>query len=285
MKYLIPNRMQALEALRHLFPSSSRRTLQHWIKGGRFLVDEKPLEKDSSWLEEGQTLSAQEQFSPPEKSKIKIYFHDRHVIVVEKPPGLLSVPLDTPTPQMHTLRIVRAHFKTDQIFAVHRLDRETSGVMIFARGMDARKKFKDLFETHSLQREYIAIVEGILPENSGTWRCNLLELQNFDVVASPEGKEAITHFEVLHRSAKYTYLRLRLETGRKHQIRVHCKLAGVPVLGDGRYGAKESPIKRMALHAKMISFVHPFTQKELLFTSPLPFTFKKLLPPKLNLEI
>ena len=282
MKYLIPKRMQALEALRFLFPESSRRTLQHWIKGGRFLINDQPLEKDNAWLEEGQTLSAREQFSAPVKSKIKILFSDRSLIVIDKPAGLLSVPLDLPSEKPHAIKLLRQHFRTDHIFAVHRLDRDTSGVMIYARGKESQERLKDLFESHTLQREYFAITEGLLSEEKGTWRCNLKELPNYEVVPAVDGKEAITHFEVLHRSLKYTYLRLKLETGRKHQIRIHCKMAGIPVLGDSRYGAAENPLKRLALHARLIAFTHPFTQKELLFTSPLPFAFKKLLPPTLQ---
>lgn len=291
MKYLIPKRMQALQALRHLFPASSRRTLQHWLKGGRFLIDEQPLEKDNMWLEEGQTLSAQEKFSAPIKSKLNILFCDRSIVAIDKPAGLLSVPLDHPSSKIHALKLLREHFQTDQIFAVHRLDRETSGVMIFARGKESQEKLKDLFEKHALQREYIAVVEGILAEDRGTWRCKLRELPNYDVEAvdcsdlevAQEGREAITHFEILHRSAKYSYLRLCLETGRKHQIRIHCKMAGTPVLGDKRYGSAENPLKRLALHARLLSFIHPFTKKKLLFTSPLPPAFKKLLPPNLEL--
>lgn len=105
---------------------------------------------------------------------------------------------------------------------------------------------------------------------------NLLELPSYHVIESPEGKIATTHFAVIRRSAKYTYLKLRLETGRKHQIRVHCQLAGHPVLGDQRYGSVESPLKRLCLHAYMLGFKHPFTNKEVSFFSPIPPIFQGL---------
>jgi len=281
MKFLIPRKMKALEALKILFPSSSRRTLQHWLKGGRFLVDQEPLLRDSEWLEEGQLLLSQENFAPQVKGKMKILYTDKTFVVIDKPEGLLSVPLDIPSFQKHALGLLREHYRTDQIFAVHRLDRETSGVMLFARGKESQQRFQKLFEQHALRREYFAITEGLLPEDSGTWDCFLTELPNYDVILSSnpeEGERAITHFEVLHRSKKYSYLKLLLETGKKHQIRIHCKTAGCPVLGDRRYGGRENPLHRLALHARLLEFVHPFTGKEQLFTSPLPSSFDKILP-------
>jgi tRNA pseudouridine32 synthase/23S rRNA pseudouridine746 synthase/23S rRNA pseudouridine1911/1915/1917 synthase len=279
MEFLVPHRMQLLEALRTLFPASSRRTLQHWLKGGRFLLDRLPIHKESLWLEKGQLLSSREHFSSKTVGTIKILFSDRSLIAIDKPEGLLSVPLDAPFLQKNALDCVREYYQTDQIFAVHRIDRETSGVLIFARGKESRERLQNLFETHSLRRQYFAIVQGRLKEERGTWESLLLELPSYDVVltSDPEkGKKAITHFEVFHRSKKYSYLRLQLETGKKHQIRIQCKVAGTPVLGDSRYGATEDPLHRLALHAELIAFAHPFTKKQLLFTSPLPSTFKKL---------
>ncbi|MBF8263961.1 MAG: Pseudouridine synthase [Parachlamydiales bacterium] len=279
MKLTIPESMRAIDALRRLFPDSSRRTLQHWIKGGRFTVDDQPLERDDRVLEQGQVLEAQETFQAKQAWDLKILYEDRYLIVIDKPENLLSVPLDGPSSKRHALGILQDHYQTDQIFAVHRIDRETSGVLIFARGFASREKFDVLFERHDLHREYFAVLEGRLPENRGRWECSLVELPSFDVKISydpTEGKQAITHYEVLRRSAKYTYARLRLETGRKHQIRVHCKEAGCPVLGDLRYGATENPIRRLCLHAREIAFQHPFTGQYLRLTSPIPPPFKKI---------
>lgn len=279
MEFIVPNPMQALEALRQLFPESSRRTIQNWLKGGRFSLDGAPLLHDNHLLETGQVIRSQEMIQPAKRaSELKILHEDRHFIAIDKPAHLLSVPLDEPSAKRHALGILRRAFRTNQIFAVHRIDRQASGVLLFARGTESESKFKDLFEKHDLQREYFAIVEGRLSENKGTWRCNLQELPNYNVVVSNEGKEAITHFEVLRRSPKYTFLRLFLETGRKHQIRVQCQLAGCPILGDPRYGSKEDPVKRLCLHAKSISFIHPFTGRSISFTSSLPSAFRKLEP-------
>jgi 23S rRNA pseudouridine1911/1915/1917 synthase len=279
MDFIISDRMSILDALRQLFPHSSRRTIQHWIKGNRFSLDGQPIERDTFMAEKGQTLQSVDAFRTKKAANINIIYEDRYFIAVDKPVGLLSVPLDAPTSKRHALGILREYYQTDQILAIHRIDRETSGILLFARGFGSQKKFDLLFEQHDLQREYFAVLEGRLPEDRGTWECSLKELPSYDVVIAhnpEEGKQAITHFEVLRRSAKYSYVRLMLETGRKHQIRVHCKRAGCPVLGDQRYGANEDPIHRLCLHSRSISFIHPFTKQKLSFTSPLPFSFKKL---------
>lgn len=268
--------MTALEALRNIFPDSSRRTLQNWLKNGRFRVDGKPLERENTLLAEGQVIRSKDTFKAPKVPGLKILYEDRHIIVIDKPVGLLSVPLDDADIKRHALGLLRQHLGTDQIFAVHRIDRETSGILLFARGTLSEEKFDVLFENHDILREYYAIVEGQVKENAGTWKSNLLELPSFHVIDSPEGKGAVTHYKVIRRSAKYTYLKLQLETGRKHQIRVHCQMAGHPVVGDQRYGAIENPLKRLCLHACTLGFVHPFTKKEVKFTSPLPGIFEAL---------
>lgn len=276
MEYVVPSPMSALEAIRKIYPDSSRRTLQAWLKNGRFRVDGKPLTRENALLTDGQVIQAKETFKAPKIPGLKILYEDRYFIIIDKPVGLLSVPLDEGTSKRHALGLLRQYCETDQIFAVHRIDRETSGILLFARGKESEERFDALFETHDILREYFAIVEGRLQQNQGTWTSHLLELPSYHVIDSPEGKEAITHYSVIRRSPKYTYLKLRLETGRKHQIRVQCQMAGHPVVGDARYGSVENPLKRLCLHACTLGFKHPFTQKEVQFSSPLPLAFQVL---------
>ena len=276
MKYTVPSLMSALEALRKIYPDSSRRTLQIWLKNGRFRLDGKPLRRENEPLEPGQIVTVEEAFKAPKVPGLNILYEDRHLIVIDKPVGLLSVPLDEGRTKRHALGLLRDHSGTDQIFAVHRIDRETSGILLFARGKESEERFDALFEQHDILREYFAIVEGQLKPNQGSWESQLLELPSYHVVDSPEGKRAVTHFSVIRRSKKYTYLKLRLETGRKHQIRVQCQMAGHPVVGDERYGAVENPLKRLCLHACTLGFQHPFTGKSVEFSSPLPKVFQAL---------
>lgn len=276
MEYLVPQDMIVSDALRQIYPDSSRRTIQTWLKNGRFRLDGKLINREDIPMTKGQTLAAKDTFKAPKVPGLKILYEDRYFIVIDKPIGLLSVPLDEGDTKRHALGLLRQHCGTDQIFAVHRIDRETSGILLFARGKQSEEKFDVLFENHDILREYYAIVEGRLKENEGSWESKLLELPSFHVIDSPEGKDAITHYQVIRRSAKYTYLKLRLETGRKHQIRVHCQMAGHPVVGDQRYGANENPLKRLCLHACTLGFKHPFTGKDVQFTSPLPGVFQAL---------
>lgn len=276
MEYTAPQDMPLLEALRHLYPDSSRRTLQTWLKNRRFRLDGQLVTQENTPLLKGQVLVSQETFKAPKVPGLNILYEDRCMIVIDKPTGLLSVPLDESQNKKHALGLLREHFETDQIFAVHRIDRETSGILLFARGKESERKFDLLFENHDITREYYAIVEGRLQEEEGVWESRLLELPSLHVIESPEGKEAITHFQVIRRSRKYTYLKLQLETGRKHQIRVHCQMAGHPVVGDHRYGAVENPLKRLCLHACTLGFKHPFTNKPVTFSSPLPGIFQAL---------
>ncbi|MES2274184.1 MAG: RluA family pseudouridine synthase [Chlamydiota bacterium] len=276
MEYTLPSPMSALEALRNMYPDSSRRTLQTWLKRGRFLVEGKRLTRENESLPAGIIIHSAETFQTPKVPGLKIIHEDRYFIVIDKPVGLLSVPLDDGKPKRDALGLLRQHYDSTQIFAVHRIDRETSGVLLFARGKESEDRFKEMFEHHDLEREYFAIVEGRVKDSQGTWQNNLLELPSLHVVESPEGKHAITHFHVVRRSPKYTYLRLLLETGRKHQIRVQCQMAGHPVLGDQRYGAIENPMKRLCLHACKLGFKNPFTGKLHTFTSPLPPVFQVL---------
>lgn len=276
--------MAAFEAVRLLYPDSSRRTLKNWLSLGRFTVDGAVVKREDALLKKDQILRAQEKFQPPKNAfQLKVLYEDRFLIAVEKPAGLLSVPLEEASRKPHALALLRQSYGTDQIFAVHRIDRETSGLLVFARGKESARRFNDLFAEHDIEREYFALVEGALQTPSGTWESHLKELASFDVVEAFDGKLAVTHFCIHPRPlqkrvrGKYTALQLRLETGRKHQIRVHSANAGHPVLGDKRYGSVENPLKRLCLHAVSLSFVHPFTKASISIRSPLPEEFHRFL--------
>ncbi|MEN9654359.1 MAG: ribosomal large subunit pseudouridine synthase [Chlamydiota bacterium] len=266
--------MKAEEAIRRLYPDSSKRTLQNWLRSGRFTVDGRVLKRFDEELGDQDVVVAKESCKAPKVPHLKILYEDRSIVVIDKPVGLLSVPLDEDVaPKRHALGLLREWLRSDDIFAVHRIDREASGVLLFAKGKKAASVLGDRFETHDLKREYLAIVEGRLKQGAGVWDTPLLELPSFRVVPSTEGREAITHFQVIRKSTKYSYLRVLLETGRKHQIRVHCQQAGHPIVGDERYGAKDNPFRRLALHAHTLSVVHPLTGKMMTFTAPLPKSF------------
>jgi tRNA pseudouridine32 synthase/23S rRNA pseudouridine746 synthase/23S rRNA pseudouridine1911/1915/1917 synthase len=196
---------------------------------------------------------------------IEILYEDRHIVVVHKPEGILSVGTDySPYKNVHGFLKRRAGGRN--VYPVHRLDRETSGIMMFAYTEHAKEHLKKQFEVHSIQREYMAIVEGVVSEDRGTYKSFLVEDESYFVRSTRMGgKEAITHYSVMQRNKHHTMLKLILETGKKNQIRVHCSEAGHPVVGDEKYGSVCTKAPRVYLHAALLGFVHPETEKTVLF--------------------
>ncbi len=203
---------------------------------------------------------------------LKILYEDRDLVVIDKPAGLLSVATDFELGRSaHS--ILKRRFHRPHITPVHRLDRETSGLLVFAHSDAARLGLKAQFEEHSIKREYRAIVYGILPEKKGTFESYLSEDARYFVRSGDpdRGKLAITHYEVIEQRKEQSVLRVFLETGRKNQIRVHLSEAGFPIVGDKKYGNEDDQAPRLYLHALELGFIHPVTQKELHFHSPSPF--------------
>jgi 23S rRNA pseudouridine1911/1915/1917 synthase len=260
-----------LDILAKLFPASSKRTLKQWLQFKRVLVEGEVVDKPHLQVEEGQTI---EVTTKTKKALgVPLLYKDKWFIAIHKPHGLLSVPAaDGEESALHKLRV---HFRQPEIEPAHRIDQETSGVLLFTRTPEAKKRMIPLFAKHEIHREYLAVVEGTSLPEEGTWRLFLKELPSYHVVAcrEDEGEESITHFKVLKKTKRVTLLRLVLETGKKHQIRVHAKMSGHPIVGDARYGSGKS--ERMMLHAHSLGFIHPFIGKQMLFYSPLPKSFQK----------
>lgn len=265
-----------LELLSKLAPDSSKTTLRSWVRENRIAIDGKPVSRVDILVKQGQEVELLKKHSYT-TGGLRILFEDRALVVIDKPEGLLTVATDYQKSET-AHAFLKARYGSNNIHVVHRIDRETSGVMLFARSTESRDRLKDLFEAHELEREYRAVVEGCMSDKEGTWESYLLEGTDYTVRRSSpnKGRKAITHYRVLGQKSNYTYLQLTLETGRKHQIRVHCKDAGHPVVGDKRYGASGSPIKRLGLHAHRIALTHPFTGKYLEFTSPVPPSFERV---------
>lgn len=272
MKYVATETVNLLEALRLMAPDSSARTLRQWLKHGRILVDGKTQKKASTTLSAGQTVTIGK--GPEQKIQgIPILYEDSDLVVINKPQGLLSVATDfDPVNNAHAR--LKRHYAKKRVYVVHRLDQETSGVMVFALTKEAMDGLKVQFADHSITRCYTAIVEGILEKKQGTWEAHLLEDDNYKVhVANKKGERAISHYEVVKEKGDFSALNVTLETGKKNQIRVHCSNAGHPVVGDEKYGSTQNPLKRLGLHARLLAFNHPATGKRMSFESPLPPAF------------
>lgn len=212
---------------------------------------------------------------------LRIVFEDDYLIVIEKKNGLLSIATDKQdirTAFNILSDYVKGQDPANRIFVVHRLDRETSGLMLFSKDQELKHKMQIAWEDTVLERKYYAVAEGVIEKDQGTISTYLTESKALKVYATnkEEGKIANTGYRVLRRSKIHTLLELELETGRKNQIRCHLEYVGHPIIGDKKYGARTNPIGRVALHAGKLCFIHPATGERLNFETPIPRKFSDL---------
>lgn len=279
MKYVVSASLSLLEALCCLAPESSKNSLRSWLKAGRVLVDEVVVKDPFFEVEKGQTVSIGQR-KKIIYSKIPVIYEDEDFIIIDKPAGLLSV--STAFQKVETAHaLLKNYYRPRKVFVVHRLDQETSGVMVFAFNQLSYERLKELFRTHSIERSYTAVVEkGPFP-SSGIWKSYQYEDESYRVHETEdetEGRLAVTHYQTLKKNSHYAWLELKLETGRKNQIRVHCQTAGSPVVGDKKYGSRSNIIKRLALHAHLLAFKHPINHKYFRFQIEVPESFHRLIP-------
>ncbi len=213
---------------------------------------------------------------------LKILFEDDHLIVIDKPAGMLSI-ATVQEKELTAYNILSEHIKkrnkNNRIFVVHRLDRGTSGVMMFAKSEEIKKSLQNAWKDVVLDRNYIAVVEGSVTDNQGTitsWLNENKALRMYSSSTPNDGQKAVTHYKVLKRSKLYSLLEVKLETGRKNQIRVHMQDIGHSVIGDIKYGGAKSPINRLGLHAHILAFKHPTTEEDVHYESPVPPHFLSL---------
>lgn len=217
--------------------------------------------------------------------RVQMVYEDNDIMVVNKGYGLLSVGRGTAKKELNAYDILKDYLKSkspaNKIFIVHRLDKDTSGLMMFAKNVESKEAMQHNWNNMVLDRKYVAVLEGSLPDDEGEIRSYLGETSQHEVYSShkpEEGKLAVTHYRVLMRGGGYTLVEFSLTTGRKNQIRVHAsRELGHPIVGDRRYGASKSPIGRLALHARTLNFAHPSTKKLMQFDTPVPKRFYTIL--------
>lgn len=209
---------------------------------------------------------------------VKIVYEDKDIIVIEKSEGILSM---ASTPKQYCVKNVldeyfeKRHFKCTA-HVVHRLDRETSGLMIYAKNIETAKILEDNWHDMVYDRRYIAVLCGRVEKEGGTIQSWLRESKSFVTYSSPTdngGKLAITHYHRLRSTDDFSLVEMKLETGRKNQIRVHMADLGNPVAGDQKYGNGRDPLHRLALHAYRLNFYHPITREQMQFETPIPKEF------------
>ncbi len=268
MKWICRQNQTLLNDLAEKMPEASKTTLRSMIKEGRVKVDGAVTKQNIS-LTQGAAceLSGKKIYD----TDLEIYYDDDDIVVVNKPEGLLSV---STAKELHNTLHMKLKKKYSRVWPVHRLDKETSGVLVFALNHAAKEGLKKQFIDHSIEREYRAIVVGNIPDK-GIWRHHLVEDGNFRMhITDSTGLYAETHFEVLDREDDLALVRFMLKTGKKNQIRVQASHMGFPILGDKKYAERELRSTRMFLHAHKLHFNHPITKKKMSFNSPIPFSIR-----------
>lgn len=213
-----------------------------------------------------------------------ILYEDAELIAINKPAGLLSVATDAQrsvTAWRQVTDYLQIRNKRARAYVVHRLDRDTSGVLLFAKNDKLRLALQERWNELVTCRGYLAVVSGAPPKEEDTIRTWLLENRAHIVYSAPKskgGKEAVTRYRVLERRRGFALLDVEIDTGRKNQIRVHMADLGRPVVGDKKYGDGSDPLRRLGLHAGRLELTHPVTGRELSFTAPTPREFERLFP-------
>lgn len=213
---------------------------------------------------------------------LKILFEDTYIVVIEKKAGLLSISTakeKEETAYSKLSEYIKKGNPKSRIFVVHRLDKDTSGVMMFAKSEKVQQLLQNAWKEIVSERSYIAVVEGLVTKTSGVITSWLKEGKNLIMYSSHspnDGQKAVTHYRVLKKNKNYSLLEVELETGRKNQIRVHLQELGHSIIGDKKYGATNNPISRLGLHARVLAFRHPVTGAEQRFKTPIPNEFLSL---------
>jgi 23S rRNA pseudouridine1911/1915/1917 synthase len=272
---------ELLSFLLSVHPGQGRNAVKAMLARGQVSVGGKSVTAYNHPLRPGDEVVVRKG-KPPETIRfvgLAILHEDDDVIVIRKDAGLLSI-ATAEEKELTAYRQLTEHVRKqdpgNRIFVLHRLDRDTSGVMVFGRSEQVQQKMQSAWKDVVPERTYTALVEGEVRKPEGTVESWLKENSAMKVYSSPhqgDGQHAVTHYKVLRASRTYSLLEVRLETGRKNQIRVHMQDIGHPIAGDKKYGAKTKPIGRLGLHASLLAFVHPSTSELMRFESPVPKSF------------
>ena len=212
---------------------------------------------------------------------VNLVYEDPYLVVIEKKPGILSMAAGHKSLNVKT--VLDDYFRQTKqrctAHVVHRLDRDTSGLMVYAKDMQTEQTLEHEWHNIVYDRRYVAVVSGEMEEDEGTIANWLKDNKAYVTYSSPVdngGKYAVTHFHVLDRTTEHSLVEYKLETGRKNQIRVHSADMNHPVCGDVKYGNGDDPIPRLCLHAYMLHFFHPVTRARMEFETPIPSQFRML---------
>ncbi len=265
-------------------PHKNRNNIKSLLRNKQVSVDDHLVSQFNHLLVSGQRVKISGNRNRMEQKfrEFTIVFEDENLIVIDKSAGLLSIA--TKNEKRNTAySLLSDYVKKDnfdnKIFIVHRLDRETSGLMVFSKNEEVKKILQENWDESVIEKTYVAVVEGAVNKREGTIVSYLFEDKVFRMHSSDnpkKGLKAITHFSLVKANKNYSLLKINIETGRKNQIRVHMQKMGHCIVGDKKYGATSNPIRRMGLHAQKLVFNHPVSGEILNFETKIPAMFLRL---------
>lgn len=279
--YTVNEPIELLPFLLLKLSDHGRNSVKSILARGQVLVNDQVVTAYNCPLEPGHTVTIRmgrvEEKQP--LIGVTIIHEDDDVIVVRKEAGLLSIASEQEnelTAYRQLMVHVRGKDPNSRIFVVHRLDRDTSGVMLFAKSEKVQQQLQNTWQDSVKERSYVALVEGWVKKSEGTISSWLRESSTMKMYSSSrpnDGLHAVTHYKTIQTNKAYTLLEVSLETGRKNQIRVHMEDIGHPIVGDKKYGSKSRIIGRLGLHARVLAFIHPTTGKIMRFETDIPKPF------------
>jgi 23S rRNA pseudouridine1911/1915/1917 synthase len=279
--FKVTEESELMSFLLSVMPHKNRDNIKTYLRYRQVMVDDQQISQFNYHVMPGQKVTVTRNKIAPSKTYkgISILYEDNDVIVIDKHAGVLSV-ATSKKEKFTAYSILWDHVKKNnpagKIFIVHRLDRDTSGIMLFCKNAKVQKILQQNWNDIIRERVYVALAEGLVEPPNGEISSYLQENATGVVFSSQEpgdGQWAVTQYETIRANEFLSMLRMSLRTGRKNQIRVHLHDIGHPILGDKKYGSKQNPLGRMGLHALVIAFQHPVTGKEMRFETHIPRKF------------
>ena len=281
--YVVDHEAPLLEYLLQAIKGQSRTKIKATLQGRGIKVDGKCVTQFDFPLHPGMKVAvSKSKRSQTFKNRfVKLVYEDRYLVVVEKEPGILSMAAGHSS--LNVKSVLDDYFRKSQqrchAHVVHRLDRDTSGLLVYAKDMETEQILEHDWHNIVYDRRYVAVVSGEMEEDGGTIANWLKDNKAYVTYSSPVdngGKYAVTHFHTLARTTEHSLVEFKLETGRKNQIRVHAADMGHPVCGDTKYGNGDDPVHRLCLHAFLLCSYHPVTHERMEFETPIPTAFRSL---------
>ena len=279
--FIVSDRMSLLKSISLFKGDLSNKSIKNFIRNEMVMVNDKIITNSSFIVNKGDKVEISYTKKIVLDEKIDVIYEDEYLVAINKPSGLLSISNDKEK-NITAYRMVSDYVKRSSnnkyIFVVHRLDQDTSGILLFCKNKNIRDKMQNNWNDFVKKRGYIAIMDGKMT-GSGTIKSNLLIDKKQFVYSSKNGYglEAITHYEVLRNNQKYSLVQVFIDTGRRNQIRVHFSERGYPIVGDKKYKCKSNPIKRLCLHANILEFIQPVSKRIIYLECKMQDEFNKLI--------